>query len=590
MRVYNPQPKETLFPELRTTLAALRRRRGFDAERYIQAKVIVLNTYMRKARLNACVLGVSGGVDSAVALGLAARARAQADSPLKKIVAVMMPIFDPGATHQSEAEAKGREVALRFGIEPITVDLTAGHAALKSAVDAAMQVTGEPWASGQLVSYARTPALYYITSLLTQQGHAGILLGTTNRDEGGYLGFIGKASDAMVDVQILSDLHKSEIYAVARALDVPESILRATPTGDMYDARPDEEVFGAPYDFVELYLLWKDLISDDERDALQRDWSAEAQDQFAFFAHNLEELHRYNRHKYIGKSAAVHLDILHASTPGGWNNSLYLTHRDPPLDTTHINGFFILDDATTSVLNGSPDPEIEREVLSDLKGLALHLHGVLRLEEAAALNAALEEIAWVPVGISGKRQEYRPETDVIGSWRATTYNPALARTLWNRIGSLLDSPRIMDASTPTDWDGTQVWRAVGVNPLLRLIRYQSGGALIPHYDAPFVYHEGKRTLVSVILYLDMGGSEGGATRFVRDPQADLPVSERNLDDWPRFAEEAEIQHTVRPGAGDCLVFDHRILHDAEAYTGSGHKLILRTDVIFERCGTVPIDV
>src|SRR5882757_2118338 len=105
MRVYNPQPKETLFPELRTTLAALRRRRGFDAERYIQAKVIVLNTYLRKAGLNACVLGVSGGVDSAVALGLAARAQAQADSPITKIVAVMMPIFDPGATHQSEATA-----------------------------------------------------------------------------------------------------------------------------------------------------------------------------------------------------------------------------------------------------------------------------------------------------------------------------------------------------------------------------------------------------------------------------------------------------------------------------------------------------
>ncbi len=107
MRIYNPQSTENLFPELHKTLAVLRRRRGFEAERYIQVKVIVLNTYMRESGLEACVLGVSGGVDSAVALGLAARAKAQADSPIKKIVAVLMPVFDAGATHQSEATSKG---------------------------------------------------------------------------------------------------------------------------------------------------------------------------------------------------------------------------------------------------------------------------------------------------------------------------------------------------------------------------------------------------------------------------------------------------------------------------------------------------
>ncbi len=590
MRIYNPQTTESLLPELHTALATLRRRRDFDAARYIRAKIIVLNTYMRNAGLNACVLGVSGGVDSAVALGLAARAQAQADSPITKIVAALMPIFDPGATHQSEATAKGRKVAQQFGIEPITVDLSAGHAALKSTVDAAMGVPGEPWASGQLVSYARTPALYYITSLLTQQGFAGILLGTTNRDEGGYLGFIGKASDAMVDVQILSDLHKSEIYAVARALEVPESILQATPTGDMYDARPDEEVFGAPYDFVELYLLWKDLGSAGEQEALQQGWSAEAHAQFAFFAQNLEELHRYNRHKYIGKSPAVHLDILHASTPGGWNNALYRNPIDPPLDPAQINGFFPLDETVATAINAAADPEIACETLPELAGMALLLRGVLRPDEVESLNASFTDTAWIPVGMSGKKQEFHAETDAIGSWRATVYSPTLARTLWNRIAPCLDSPRILDASTPTDWDGTRVWRAVGVNPLLRLIRYRHGGALIPHYDAPFVYHEGKRTLVSVILYLDMGGSTGGATRFVRDPQADLPVAERDLADWSRFAEPGEIQCTVRPTAGDCLVFDHRLLHDAEAYVGEAQKLILRTDVIFERCGTVPADV
>jgi len=59
------------------------RRRGFDAERYVRAKAIVINAYMRVARLDACVVGVSGGVDSAVALGLATRAKSLPDSPIE---------------------------------------------------------------------------------------------------------------------------------------------------------------------------------------------------------------------------------------------------------------------------------------------------------------------------------------------------------------------------------------------------------------------------------------------------------------------------------------------------------------------------
>jgi hypothetical protein len=187
------------------------------------------------------------------------------------------------------------------------------------------------------------------------------------------------------------------------------------------------------------------------------------------------------------------------------------------------------------------------------------------------------------------RKDFCPETDPIGSWRATAYDPVFARTLWNRIGGALGSPRILEASTPTDWDGTRVWRAVGVNPLLRFIRYRQGGALIPHYDAPFVYHEGRRTLVSLILYLDPGDG-GGATRFIRDPQALLPVSERNLEDWPRFAAEEEVLLAVPPEAGMCLALDHRLLHDSEALSGTAEKIILRTDVVFERCGAVPTNV
>jgi NAD+ synthetase len=587
MRIYNPQPTNALLPELRRALQVLRQRRGFSVARYIEAKVIVLNEYLRRSSLDACVIGVSGGVDSAVVLGLAARAKAQLDSPIKRIVAAMLPIFDPGATNQTDAKARGLKVVQAFGIEPVVIDLTSAHAALKNSVDEALVVSGESWASGQLVSYVRTPALYYITSLLTQQGNAGVLLGTTNRDEGSYLGYIGKASDAMVDVQVISDLHKSEVYSVAQALGVPKNVMEVTPAGDVFDGRSDEEMFGAPYDFVQLYLLSKDLADENEWDAISSGWSRDAREHFAFLAHNLEELHRYNAHKYFGKSPAVHLDVMQSSTPGGWNNSPYLLQKDPPLDTAKINGLFELNRNLVSSLNRAPDPEIFNDPILDLGNSAMILRHVFSPQEIESLREDILCRNWIPVAVNGTKNDFDPDTDTIGSWRATAYDPVFARTLWNRIGRHVGNPRIMNAYTPTDWDGTRVWRAVGVSPLLRFIRYEQGGLLVPHYDGPFIYHEGKRTLVSVIVYIDSGVKGTGATRFIKDPQSNLPVSERNLDDWTRCAFEEEVLSKVSPDPGTCLVFDHRLLHDSEAYSGSTDKVILRTDIIFERCGTVP---
>ncbi|WP_258957573.1 hypothetical protein [Legionella sainthelensi] len=44
-----------------------------------------------------------------------------------------------------------------------------------------------------------------------------------NRDEGSYVGFFGKASDAMVDIQLISDLHKSEVKKLALFLNIPQA-------------------------------------------------------------------------------------------------------------------------------------------------------------------------------------------------------------------------------------------------------------------------------------------------------------------------------------------------------------------------------
>lgn len=319
MRVYNPQAGMSLLPGLRRSLDAVRTRRGFSVASYVSRKCMLLNDYLKKSALTGLVIGVSGGIDSAVVLGLAHEAQKKPKSPIKRIIACILPIFSAdGATHQNDAVERATNAAHAFGNTPTVIDLTQAHASMRAVADAGLHLDGNGWASGQLVSYIRTPALYYAASLLTASGVPALVLGTTNRDEGSYLGYFGKASDGMVDLQLISDIHKSEVRTVAGFLGVPEDILAATPTGDMYDGRSDEEVFGAPYDFVEFFLAYR-ALPEKLRTSVKSDWTRAEKKQFSELSARLEHLHDYNAHKYAVGNPSVHLDVYHRPVPGGWS-------------------------------------------------------------------------------------------------------------------------------------------------------------------------------------------------------------------------------------------------------------------------------
>lgn len=587
------QPDRLISPALHADLAralqALRRRRGFAVERCVEAKTTLLNAYLTESGLQACVVGVSGGVDSAVTLGLVCLASKQPGSPIRKVVAALMPLFvSDGATNQDIALARGREVAERFGVQPVTVDLSSGHGAVKSAVDAALGAAGGPWASGQLVSYLRTPALYYLASLLTQQGFPSILLGTTNRDEGGYIGFFGKASDGMVDIQLISDLHKSEVVQVARHLGVPASVVDAIPTGDVFDGRTDEEMIGASYDFIELYTLYLALDSDAARSRLEGGWTEDAREQFEALRARLEALHGYNTHKYLGGSPAIHLDAYERAVPGGWKREptgIVAPASSSPGTSTWA-GEFGLATTTLDRLDARLPIAPRHEPIEDFGDSAFLVHELLAPEECQALRSDLARRAWVPVGQNGMRKGFDPGHDTVGSHRATSFAPRVAALLWDRLSGCIPALRTMRDDTPTDWEGSRVWRTVGVNPLLRFIKYERGGLLVPHHDAPYEAPDGSRTLMSVLLYLsDAAEESGGATRLLIDPQRNRPLAERDYADWssPEPPRSHKVLFRVLPRAGSALVLDHRVLHDADVFEGDGPKLLLRTDILFQPC-------
>ena len=322
MKFYNDKKIFVLESELQNMVADIREVRDFNPKKYVKEKANLLNQYMKQSNLKSCVVAISGGIDSAITYAMIHTAKGMKDSPIQKIVPIFLPVYkSEGATNQNEAHQKAKELVESYGDTLIEINISSAHTLLKGIVDDAMGMTGEAWASGQLVSYLRTPTYYYVTSLMSQMGLTPIVCGTTNKDEGAYLGYFGKASDGMVDVQMISDIHKSEVYKVARHLQVPESILKAIPTGDMYDNRHDEEVFGAPYDFVELYLHMLNFNAESKK--VIQSLSKEAREQFHVLQKNLEDLHNYNKHKYLGASPAVHLDVLEAKVNGGWMYNTY---------------------------------------------------------------------------------------------------------------------------------------------------------------------------------------------------------------------------------------------------------------------------
>lgn len=322
MKVYNLQTHKKLNPALMNSLYQIRRARHFVETDYLNEKISKLNQYMQRFNLKSCVVAVSGGIDSAVTLGIVHKASQVKDSPIQKIAAVSLPIFsEAGATNQDVTLERGREIANSFGLPLTKINLTQSHKDMKQAVDKSFGVVGQGWATGQLVAYTRTPALYYITSLLAEMGLPGIVCGTTNRDEGAYLGYFGKASDGMVDIQVISDIHKSEVYKLAKILGVPKCVTNAVPTGDMYDGRIDEEVFGATYAFVELYINYLALEDKSEFDKNKAEWPILARRQFNELSKRIEKLHNYNIHKYLVGSPSVHLDIYERAVPGGWTKS-----------------------------------------------------------------------------------------------------------------------------------------------------------------------------------------------------------------------------------------------------------------------------
>lgn len=220
------------------------KKRTINVENVNEQIVNWLKTYAQNAKVNGFVVGISGGVDSAVTSTLCAQTGLQ-------VLCVEMPIHQ-APSHVSRAQEHIAQLKARFpNVSSDRVDLTPVFETFKSAVPTSSDTAKLNLSLANTRARLRMTTLYYLAGI-----HGLLVAGTGNKVEDFGVGFYTKYGDGGVDLSPIADLMKSEVYALGTHLKIPNSILTAAPTDGLFgDDRTDEDQLGASYDELEWAML-----------------------------------------------------------------------------------------------------------------------------------------------------------------------------------------------------------------------------------------------------------------------------------------------------------------------------------------------
>lgn len=202
---------------------------------------------IRKFGFNSVVLGLSGGIDSAVVCELAVRALGS-----EHVLALMMPYKSSSA----ESLAHAQLMVDRLGIEAETVPVT-------GVVDAFFEGKGDAsrLRRGNVMARSRMLCLYDVSA---RDGR--LVLGTSNKTEL-LLGYGTMFGDMASAVNPIGDLYKTQLRGLARHLGIPAPLIEKSPSADLWEGQSDEEDLGFSYESVDqlLYMMLEERM---ERDAI----------------------------------------------------------------------------------------------------------------------------------------------------------------------------------------------------------------------------------------------------------------------------------------------------------------------------------
>lgn len=199
-----------------------------------------IQKYFKKSGITRAVVGVSGGIDSSLTLKLAVDALGA-----ENITAISMPELGVSSTQNIEHAKKLCEaLEVTFFSQPINQSLT---------TFAHLPWNSSPTAHNNTKSRLRAVLLYHYANTAN-----ALVLGTSNKSEI-LLGYGTKFGDLAADLEVLGDLYKEDVFALADFVGLPKEIIEKAPTAELYEGQTDADELGAPYSELDPILKRLDL-------------------------------------------------------------------------------------------------------------------------------------------------------------------------------------------------------------------------------------------------------------------------------------------------------------------------------------------
>ncbi|QTE21967.1 NAD(+) synthase [Polaribacter cellanae] len=237
-----------------------------------------LRDYATNAKVKGFVVGVSGGIDSALTSTLCAKTGFPT-------LCVEMPIHQ-AQSQVTRAEEHIKQLKNKYSnVSEIRVNLTSTFEDFKNVVPTAKSSPKVNLSLANTRARLRMTTLYYFAGL-----YSYLVAGTGNKVEDFGVGFYTKYGDGGVDLSPIADLMKSEVYDLAAYLEVPNSIQKAQPTDGLFgDSRTDEDQIGASYDELEWAMNMQDTGK------TENNFTGREKEVFKIY----ERLNRINQHKMV---------------------------------------------------------------------------------------------------------------------------------------------------------------------------------------------------------------------------------------------------------------------------------------------------